>query len=331
MNVVQSSRAERVDKYFNPEPVRPDYTFALVLLIGGVVLAGGAVVAFGVSASAPSGSNGAGGVACLGCLGLLAGIVAAPVGGARLLGAYNAYQRAYALAYPRATDQEMDLWLEEGTYYAVEAGRKRLNRNPGDVTLQHGRNVLVFTGLPNLQNFPWCRLRRSEFDGRVRSSLSKILVVYLSHNQLQTYECVLDMATGATLTDSTKEYHLQHVDGMETSSDRVNVFLPGVPVPVPPGAPPAPVAAPKPSEGLIAHVTGRQLLRLMVNGRVAVELIMGVADAAQVHIESVTRNDTDAMIYTLREYLRAHNGGALPPAVGGGGWGTPPPLPPMAG
>ncbi|RQX01884.1 hypothetical protein DLJ59_16965 [Micromonospora inaquosa] len=78
--------------------------------------------------------------------------------------------------------------------------------------------------------------------------------------------------------------------------------------------------------GGIVHLTGRQTLRLMVAGRPAIELVMGISATDQVHIEGVSGSTTESMIHTLREYLRRHNGGAsgqptMPTSI--------PPLPPL--
>ncbi|MET7749933.1 hypothetical protein [Micromonospora sp. NPDC005367] len=318
------SRQELVHKYFNPIPARPSNLGALIALSGGGLLLLVGILSL-IGASLDSGMSG---LACLGCLGIVGGGAAAIFGGLKLAGAYSSYKSAFTAAYPRASDEQMDQWLEEGKGYAADAGRRRLNRHPGEVTLKWGENLLVFHGLP--PEVPYQIARGA--DGVLRASLYKVLVVYLSNYRLLTYESILDMRSGATVSDATKEYHLQSVDGLETASDRVNFFLPAgsqAPPPPTPGQPMQPNQAAIPITtpgGDIVHVTGRQTLRLMVSGRPAIELVMGIAATDRLHIEGVSGSTTESMIHTLREYLRRHNGGipgqgSLPGAV--------PPLPPL--
>ncbi len=299
------SREELVHKYFNRVPQKPSYIGPLIALGGGGLLLVIGLLSL-VGASSDSGPTG---LACLGCLGILGGGAAVVVGGIKLAASYSAYNAAIAAAYPRATDAQMDGWLQEGENYAADAGRRRLNRHPGEVTLKWGENLLIFHGLP--PDGP-CQIARGA-DGVLRASLYKILVVYLSNYRLLTYESILDMRTGATVSDATKEYHLQSVDGLETASDRVNFFIPPAnQAPLPPGQPMPPHQAvteiPTASGGIV-HLTGRQTLRLMVAGRPAIELVMGISATDQIHIEGVSGSTTESMIHTLREYLRRHNGG----------------------
>lgn len=315
------SRQELVHKYFNLVPHKPSYVGALIALGGGGLL----LVVGILSLVGASVDNDMAILACLGLLGFLGGGVAAVVGGIQLAGKYSAYNSAIAAAFPRASDTQMDGWLQEGENYAADAGRRRLNRHPGEVSLKWGENLLVFHGLP--PDVPYQLARGA--DGILRASLYKILVVYLSNYRLLTYESILDMRTGATVSDATKEYHLQSVDGLETASDRVNFFLPPGNQAPPPGHPMPPNQTAIPiatASGSIVHVTGKQILRLMVAGRPAIELVMGIAATDQVRIDGVSGSTTESMIHTLREYLRRHNGGISGQATISSSL---PPLPPL--
>jgi hypothetical protein len=302
-------RGERVDKYFNPIPDPPDYTGPLALLIGG-----GVAFVIGLITMLSAGSSGA----CVGLLLFGGGIFAAYKGLRPMLRRYNEYIEAKRLSEPRATDQEMDDWLEEGKRMAESAGRHRLNLNPAEATIEQGAEMLIFTGLPDNDDFP-VRLAVGD-DRTVRSSYYKILVVFLSGYRLSTYECVLEMRSGVTLTDATKEYHLQDVDGMETRSDRVNFELHSA----------------RSATAETFQVTSRQILRLMVAGRAAISLVMGMAGSASLRIDNTAaRPDVpgpDEMINTLREYLRSHKGGvlgnpvAMLPPQWNGHYGLPPTL-----
>lgn len=280
-------RAERVDKYFNPIPDPPSYGGPLAVAIGGGVLVLLGMVLLG------RGSSGA----CPGVLAFVAGVWLAVKGVRPMMRRYHEYVAAKNLSEPRATDQEMTDWLQDGLEMAIEMGYRRLNLNPAEATIERGAKVLPFTGLPDSSAGFHVRLAMGD-DGTVRSSYYKILVVYLSGYRLSTYECVLEMRTGATVTDATKEYHLQDVGGMETVSDRVSFELPRT----------GSATAEK------VEVTSRQLLRLMVSGRPAISLVMGISGSARLRIDSTGGSQVpgpEEMISTLREYLRTHKGGVL--------------------
>jgi len=295
----QPSREELVDKYFNQLPVKPSYAGPLIGLIGGgVLILLGLASIVGASQGSSGGNTGFG---CLGCLGLLGGLGAAIPSATNLLSRYTTYTAAMKLAFPRASDEWMEQWLRQGMELAADNGRRRLNRHAEEVSFKWGVDMLVFTGLPPDSVFP-IRMTKGR-DGVLRASHYKILVAYLSHYRLSTYECVLEMRSGMTLTDGTKEYHLQSVDGLETFSDRVNFALQ-------PGMAAQPQNAPHllDSTGKVIHVTMLQVLRLMVAGRPAISLVMGIASADQLHVDGVSNSQTESMIHSLREYLRSHNG-----------------------
>jgi hypothetical protein len=134
--------------------------------------------------------------------------------------------------------------------------------------------------------------------------------VYLAGWRLSTYECLLDMATGAMYRDQTKEFHLPQVDGVETASDRINMVVGG--------APRLAAGAHGEPELETIHVTSQQALRLVVSGRPAIELVVDVADD-QVRMDGSLTSRTDQMIARLREHLRRHMGGVQPvvPLQGG--------------
>lgn len=344
--IPQVPREELVDKYFNPIPAKPSYGGALAAAITGAALL--VIGLTSVIGSSGANANGpASGLACLGCLGLLGGLACGITGCVKLLNKYSTYQSAMKLAFPRASDEQMDAWLGEGMWLATEVGKRRLNRSAAEVTFKWGTDMLVFTGLPPDNTFQ-IRMARGA-DRILRASYYKILVVFLSHYRLSTYECVLEMRSGLTIIDATKEYHLQSVDGLETVSDRVNGMLPnGMPGP---GTRSQNMPTLLDGTGRFMHVTTTQILRLMVAGQPAISLVMGIAGADQRHVDNVsskTHSNTDEMIFTLREYLRNHNGGVvnipvsiLPPGMfpqqglGTGQqppyMGEPPPMPPHMG
>jgi hypothetical protein len=290
-----------------------------VLLVVALVSVAGASVSGGSSAGAGAG--------CLACLAVVGGIPALAWGGLQAMRRASAYSAARAQAFPRAEGRWMDHWLEEGLRHASSVAPGRVNRHPGEQTLHWGVDTLLFVGSPPLREFP-VQFAYGHDDGKLRASIHKILIVFLSNYRVSTYECVLDMRTGAMVSDATKEYHLQHVDGIETASDRISMVLPGqfspngAPAPAPATAGPTLVD----EGGQVAHITTTQTLSLMVAGRRAVELVMGISRAERLQVEGIENpSSPDAMIHTLREHLRGHNGGAMAPAPH-----TMPTLPPLS-
>jgi hypothetical protein len=228
----------------------------------------------------------------------------------------SAYSSQRASAFPRATAAQMDQWLEEGLHHASSVAPGRVNRHPGEQPLRWGVDTLLFVGSPPLRDFS-IQFAYGE-DGKMRASVHKVLIVFLSDYRLSTYESVLDMRTGATVSDSTKEYHLGHVDGLETSSDRISIALPGQYGPN--GMPAGPATVPTgptvvDQNGEIAHITTQQTMSLIVAGRRAVELVMGILRQDRMQMEGITNpSSPDAMIHTLREHLRRHHGGVAAPS-----------------
>jgi hypothetical protein len=302
--MTSQARMERVHKYFVPDPPPPGTAY--VQLAFGGVLAIMAVVFFAAGAKG----------ACLGLPAFIGALVLLVKGASGLL----RFQRAKALATPKATDAEMDAWLREADPHIIRAAYQRLNIHPTELGSNNRSPYLIFHGIPELFSVTPFHYRRAR-DGVMRYSAYEILVVFLSNWRLPVYECVLDLATGATIRDSTKEYALKQVDGMETVSDRINVFndrwqpgstpfggsLTGGGMP---GALPAHAAQ-------VGHFTQRQAINLLVSGRVAVDLWLGIAPGETMVVQGVTPpSAVDGMISQLREHLRVHSG-AVHPGVPG--------------
>ncbi|WP_221320827.1 hypothetical protein [Actinoplanes sp. L3-i22] len=311
-----TARPERVGKYFVRVPQPPDYTKPGIFAVGGGVL----VLIGLITASARSG-------ACLVLILLIAGVVGGFRGARDLINRRNAYNEAMARAYPRATDEEMDGYLTEGTNLAVGNANRQLKINPsGELTIQRGVNLLVFSGFPASAYGFDLRFAIGD-DNAVRASHYKILVVFATNYRFSTYECIWEMSTGATIADGTKEYHLQDVGGLETASDRISLPLHRT------GLTEEGSEDDKPVE-----FTQRQLLRLMVSGQPAIEMVMGISGDARFRIANGQPPEFPApedMIHQLRQYLRDHKWLARPPQQylrtsleGGAGLGNVPPEPP---
>ncbi len=294
---MQPNRVELVNKYFIPTP--PDPVSEYVKLgIGGGLLLIGLVVGCGVG-----GASGA-------CLGVLPGLIGVGLLISGIIGYLN-YRGKLAAATPKATDAQMEAWLVEAVQPIVKAGYTRLNVHPTELGSGSRAQYLVFRGIPDFGEVPYASARGR--DRVMRFSAYKFVMVYLSDWRLPVYECILDVATGTTFVDSTKEYALNQVDGMETVSDRINVFN---------SAAGAPMHAPPPTT-VMGHVTRVQIVRLVVSGRPVIRLLTGIAAGDAVQIEGVSMSPIDGMISQLREHLRARTGAAAHPGAPGLGGAVP--------
>jgi hypothetical protein len=205
--------------------------------------------------------------------------------------------------HPRAADAQLDNWKDEALIPIAERGARRLNVHPtelGSADDESGR--LIFVGIPEFGEgaSSIVKSKRGK-DGVRRFSAYEVMVLYLSNWRLPVYTSILDMETGNFVTDETKEYNLSQVDGIETFSDRISQSNSRSN-----GKKPAEDEA----DAVAVHWTRRQSITLVVSGRRAVDLLIGVAAGQTVQIENVTeQSEADALIARLREHLRMHHHG----------------------
>jgi hypothetical protein len=313
------SRAELVARYFVKTPDSPGVRAIVVCWLAGVVGAlSGAWVAWRHGFTEPliAGASllvGLGGLFCLG------------VAGVRGRRCWQEYQRNWDRAQPKPTGAQMDQWRSAGIDYAIDTGMRRLDLHIADADRRH--DILVFPGIS-----PGYLAAAGEDDDIIRFPGYDILIVYLTSWKVSTFECTLDMATGALVSDRTQEFHLEHVDGIETRSDRIEMQLSS--------QSPDGVSREADMPGVdVFRVTTQQQLRLVVSGRPAIEMTIGlmVNEAWQ---SGMDRPAMDRLIARVREHLRRHMGGAraadprvvdatagpsglgVPPQPGGPQWGT---------
>jgi hypothetical protein len=216
------------------------------------------------------------------------------------------YASKVAATKPKATDPQMDAWLEAALIPTAQNGANRLNVHPTELTGSMDESRLIFEGFPNIPNV---QIARGD-DKKLRYSHYEILVVFLSNWRLPLYQVNYDMENDVAAYENTKEYNLGQVDGIETSNDRVNVLS------VESGDSKDSKQAAT-STGVVGHVTTAQILSLMVSGNRAVTLITGVTGKESVKVENVDDPSTiDRGISRLREHLRARHQGAYPASAG---------------
>jgi hypothetical protein len=195
-----TAREAAVRRYFTPTPAFPRVIVSsVVTVIGFILLLSAAASAFYA----------------------IAGLVVIFLGARKCVPRIYRYYRDKKFAEPKPTDAQMDLWLAEAFDPARAEGFKRLDIMR-DQVIDPGTPPLLVVGFPQAVSY---RLARGR-DGLVRCDKYDILVVYLTNWHLCTYQCILDMETGAFISDRTHEFHYRDVLSVATSSDRLVLPLP---------------------------------------------------------------------------------------------------------
>lgn len=295
-------RDELVRHYFIKTPPRPRYTAPLIAWCAGTaatLLATWLIWRQGLDHP---------GAAAVSALLTLAGVFGLTLGAVQGTVRWRTHRRDWARSQPKPTGRQMDDWRQQGIEDAIATGMRRLDLHIVDADRQH--DILVFPGLP--ANLPYAAV--GEDDNILRFPMYDILVVYLTAWRVSTYECHLDLHTGALVSDRTREFHLQQVDGIETQSDRIELKLHSRPLDA---------ARDEPAHGGPGidtfQITTQQRLQLLVSGRVAIALTIGLTVDDAWHASGLTRPAMDRLIARLREHLRRHMGGthAADPRIGG--------------
>jgi hypothetical protein len=193
-------RQARVRRYFVPSPAFPN-------IVGPAILGAIALVLLLAGTQTPF----------LAIVGVVVAFFAVKKGLPRI----TLYLRLKALAEPKPSDEQMDKWLHEALEPAIEQGFTRLDIVRDDL-VSKGREPLQVIGLPQNTSY---RLATGR-DGIVRSSHYDILVVYMTQWHLSTFQCVLDMETGAFVSDQTREFTYRDIVSVSTASDRLVAQFP---------------------------------------------------------------------------------------------------------
>ena len=192
MEINKTKRNELVGKYFVKTPDKPSYTGYIIgialfaiLMIGGFPQRGGAAVVM-----------------------RLAGFIGLVIVLKNLYTRNRVYTRAYNKAVPKATDDQMDTWFEEGKKMVIEEARKRLDIDAGDDR-----------AYPQMIDGPaGGSYIGSGADRKLRFSLHNILLIFLTDHHVATFQCTLDLGLGEILHDKTKEFPYKDITNLETQT-----------------------------------------------------------------------------------------------------------------
>ena len=183
-------RDELAMKYFRETPDTPNYIpyyiaigFSLFLFLVGNSQKGG-----------------------MGALYYLLGIAGLIFFGWKLLNRRQDYTAAYRWAMPKATDRQMDQWLEDGRKMAIGEARKRLDLDESEESTQ----PLIIDG-------PATKTSIGKGSDRIlRFKRHNMLVIFLTEHQVATFQCILDLGLGEILEDRTKEFPYKDITNLET-------------------------------------------------------------------------------------------------------------------
>lgn len=182
-----------VIKYFIPTPPKPGYAgnwitiiLGVILLLAGLSLVRGPVM-FGAA---------------------LPGLIISIVGIAALSNKRGIYIHAYNKAEPKATDEQMDQWLEEGKDLILQEALSRLDIETGDAS----RDPLIIDGPAGKTQI------KAGKDNIYRFRHHNILLFYLTEHNVATFNCILDIGIGEILESKTKEFPYKDITNLETET-----------------------------------------------------------------------------------------------------------------
>jgi hypothetical protein len=203
--VIAPDRPEKVRKYFTRTPAQVNPAWHMCLFGTAMLL-----IILGIASRSP--------------FGLILVAAAAWVGkkGYNRYKNYREFQRAWEAAEPKPRDEELDKWLDEDIGYITRKGGRKLQLKAredfdgGDLITSAVVVVGVADSSDTLNGRP--PAVRAGKDGRVRASHYDVLVLFLTHQVISSYRCILDFASGGLLRDETRQYHYTNIVGVSSVS-----------------------------------------------------------------------------------------------------------------
>jgi len=122
----------------------------------------------------------------------------------------NKFTSDYNWSMPKATDRQMDQWLEDGRKMVIEEARKRLDLPESE----ESTHPLLIDG-PTENT-----LIGAGSDRVLRFKRHDILVIFLTQHHVATFQCTIDLGLGEILGDSTKEFPYKDITNLETQTSR---------------------------------------------------------------------------------------------------------------
>jgi len=127
------------------------------------------------------------------------------------------YDKAYAEAEPKPSDEQMDAWLEADIRKLTEQAIDKLDLMPEQIFNENKEPIKV-VGPSKGAGLAVGK------DDIIRFSKYDLVLVYLTDYHLAAYKGTLDMALGTTTSDSTQEYHYADVVSVSTQTAGSDIF-----------------------------------------------------------------------------------------------------------
>jgi hypothetical protein len=214
---VQESRQVAVAKYFTVTPSKPAYLLSIIAsVLGGISLL--IVLYFGALESGFKREDlGSGCFGCIGMAFLLICIGLGAIGFINYLLVKASYNRRFALAEPKPSDEQIDLWHQADLEQLKKVALAKLDLVPEQIVRNNPNGPLVIEGAG-----PSPKVKIGK-DGRVRFSKHEIMIMFLTDYHLAWYKCVIELDYGMVTEDTTGEYHYNDVVAVTTQT--VNAAL----------------------------------------------------------------------------------------------------------
>ena len=196
MSITKKEREKLVLKYFTITPKKPKYGGSYFWFIVGV----GLILFFLGNVELQREP--------VGMVMIVAGAIILLLTFLKFNGKKSSYKKAYNLAEPKATDEQMDEWLKEGRDMICKTAMERLDIDDEDsksIPLTIDGPVKQFTIKPGKDKI----LRFVKHD---------MLLLFLTDHNVSTFKCIYDLALGEILEDRTKEFPYKDITNLETET-----------------------------------------------------------------------------------------------------------------
>ncbi len=271
---MDKSRAELVTKYFLESPKKPSYSGPITWMVIGGLIAVVGLATYNNNSGGASLVCGLGGGLGVGFLALLS-----------YLGRKNAYDAAFAKTEPKATDEQMDIWMEQDRKTLMAESFNKLDLVNDNVINSHDPLIVIGPVSPT-------QVALGK-DGIVRFSRYSIVIIYLSNYHLAAYNCVWDFVNAKVSEDSTQEYHYQDVVSVSTLTTNSNFTV-------------------TTRDGKTHPIATQQEFSLSVASGERIRVVVALPQAEGILREGkFLPSGADKAISTLRAMLREKKGGSL--------------------
>ena len=193
----KKGREDLVRKYFITPPKKPGY-FGNYLFM--VIAAGIMAYPFLMPYSDPDTRK----------IVLVFGIVIFIITLARYFTKKNRYKAAYNKAEPKASDEQMDIWLNEGKEMILKTARERLDIDHDDIS----RDPLMIDGPPASEKYSM----RPGKDKILRFKTHDIFLIFLTKHNIAIFQCIYNLEFDEILEDKTKEFPYKDITNLETET-----------------------------------------------------------------------------------------------------------------